>query len=145
MSLPVLAIMLAICAAASWGMSAVLVRYGLRDLSTSMGTLLSLTSGLVVTAVLVLVFQLDALLSVSWTGIALFGLIGILNFPMGRFSNYMAMGRLGVGRSTPLLASSPLFAVIIAVLFIGEHITLATGAGIALILSGLLVTITAPK
>ena len=57
----------------------------------------------------------------------------------------MAMSRLGVGRSTPLLASSPLFAVIIAVLFIGEHITLATGAGIALILSGLLVTITAPK
>ncbi len=145
MSPPVLAIMLAICAAASWGMSAVLVRHGLRDLSTSMGTLLSLTAGLVVTAVLVAALQLDALLSVSWTGIALFGLIGILNFPMGRFFNYMAMGRLGVGRSTPLLASAPLFAVIIAVLFTGEHITLAMGAGIVLILSGLLVTITAPK
>lgn len=140
-----LAIVLALGAAASWGMSAVLVRHGLRDLSTSMGTLLSLTSGLVVTAVLVVVLELDALLAVSWIGIALFGLIGILNFPMGRFFNYMAMSRLGVGRSTPLLASSPLFAVIIAVLFIGEHITLATGAGIALILSGLLVTITAPK
>ena len=140
-----LAIVLALGAAASWGMSAVLVRHGLRDLSTSMGTLLSLTSGLIVTALLVAVLELDALLAVSWTGIALFGLIGILNFPMGRFFNYMAMSRLGVGRSTPLLASSPLFAVIIAVLFIGEHITLATGAGIALILSGLLVTITAPK
>ncbi len=140
-----LAIVLALGAAASWGMSAVLVRHGLRDLSTSMGTLLSLTSGLLVTALLVAVLELDALLAVSWTGIALFGLIGILNFPMGRFFNYMAMSRLGVGRSTPLLASSPLFAVIIAVLFIGEHITLATGAGIALILSGLLVTITAPK
>ncbi len=140
-----LAIVLALGAAASWGMSAVLVRHGLRDLSTSMGTLLSLTSGLIVTALLVAVRELDALLAVSWTGIALFGLIGILNFPMGRFFNYMAMSRLGVGRSTPLLASSPLFAVIIAVLFIGEHITLATGAGIALILSGLLVTITAPK
>ena len=140
-----LAIVLALGAAASWGMSAVLVRHGLRDLSTSMGTLLSLTSGLLVTALLVAVLELDALLAVSWTGIALFGLIGILNFPMGRVFNYMAMSRLGVGRSTPLLASSPLFAVIIAVLFIGEHITLATGAGIALILSGLLVTITAPK
>lgn len=140
-----IAIALAIAAAASWGLSAVLVRRGLRDLSTSAGTLISLTAGLLFTAVLVAALQFDALLRVSWQAVALFGLIGILNFPMGRFFNYMAIGRLGVGRSTPLLASSPLFAVLIAVLATGEQLTLATGAGIALILGGVFVTITAPK
>jgi drug/metabolite transporter (DMT)-like permease len=141
----VLAIALAIAAASSWGLSAVLVRRGLRDLSTSAGTLLSLASGLLFTAVLVAALQLDELLAVSWRAVVLFGLIGVLNFPMGRFFNYMAIGRLGVGRSTPLLASSPLFAVLIAVLFTGEQLTLATGAGIALILGGVFVTITAPR
>lgn len=76
---------------------------------------------------------------------ALFGLIGVLNFPIGRFCNYMAMGRLGVGRSTPLLASSPLVAVIIAVLVTGESVTAATGAALVLILSGIFVTVTAPR
>lgn len=140
-----LAILLAIAAASSWGLSAVLVRRGLRDLSTSAGTLLSLASGLIFTALLVALFQFDALLAVSWRAVVLFGLIGILNFPMGRFFNYLAIGRLGVGRSTPLLASSPLFAVLIAVMVTGEQLTLATVVGIALILGGVFVTITAPK
>lgn len=139
------AIVLAVAAAASWGFSAVLVRRGLRDLSTSAGTLLSLSAGLVFTAILVALLEFSALRSVSWTAVALFGIIGILNFPIGRFCNYMAMSRLGVGRSTPLLASSPLFAVIIAVAFTGESLTLAIAAGIALILGGVFITITAPK
>ena len=140
-----LAIALAISAAASWGISAVLVRRGLHDLSTSAGTLLSLSAGLLLTAILVALLQFNELMRVSWTAVVLFGVIGILNFPIGRFFNYMAMGRLGVGRSTPLLASSPLFAVMLAVIFTGESVTRATAAGIALILGGLLVTITAPK
>lgn len=140
-----LAIALAVLAASSWGLSAVLVRRGLRDLSTSAGTLISLTAGLVYTALLVAAFQFDALLLVSWRATVLFGLIGLLNFPMGRFFNYLAIGRLGVGRSTPLLASSPLFAVMLAVFLTGEQLTLATTAGIAFILGGVFVTITAPK
>lgn len=140
-----IAIALALAAAASWGFSAILVRRGLRDLSTAAGTLLSLTSGLVCMAVLVALLQFDALLSVSWAAVGLFGVIGMLNFPIGRFCNYMAMNRLGVARSTPLLASAPLFAVLIAVVLTGESVTLTTAAGITLILGGLIVTVTAPQ
>ena len=140
-----IAIALAIGAAASWGLSAILVRWGLRDLSTAAGTLISLSAGLVFMAMLVVLLQFDALLSVSWTAVALFGVIGMLNFPIGRFCNYMAMERLGVTRSTPLLASAPLFAVMIAVAVTGESVSLVTAAGIALILGGLIVTVTAPR
>ena len=136
---------LALGAASSWGFSAVLVRKGLSDMSTSTGTLVSLCTGLVFTAALVAVLQFDALMSVGVSALVLFGVIGMLNFPIGRFFNYMAMGRLGVARSTPNLASAPLFAVIIAVIFTGEEVRLATAAGIGLIFSGLYVTITAPR
>jgi drug/metabolite transporter (DMT)-like permease len=136
-----LAIALALTAAASWGFSAVLVRLGLRDMGTSLGTLISLLAGLLLTAVLVLVTQLEALGNASWSAIALFGVIGILNFPMGRFFNYLSMSRLGVARSTPLLASAPLFAVILAVAVTGEDLKASTAAGIALIFAGLYVTL----
>lgn len=134
-------VLLALVAAASWGFSAVLVRIGLRDVSTSAGTLMSLVAGCLFMAMLVVVLQLDELRSVSPRALLLFGLIGVLNFPVGRFFNYMGMSRLGVGGSTPLLASAPLFAVLIAVLFTGEQIRVATAAGGALILGGLYVTI----
>lgn len=140
-----LPIALALIAATSWGFSAVLVRKGLRDLSTQTGTLISLTAGLVFTAALVAIFQLRELLSVSLATVAAFAVIGILNFPMGRFFNYLAMDRLGVGRSTPILASAPLFAVLLAIVFTHETIHVGTLAGIGLILAGLYVTVTAPR
>lgn len=136
-----LAIALALSAAASWGFSAVLVRFGLRDMTTSLGTLISLVAGLALTGLLVLVAQLDELVGVSLSAVALFGVIGILNFPMGRFFNYLSMSRLGVARSTPLLASAPLFAVLLAVLVTGEDLELSTAAGIGLIFAGLYVTL----
>lgn len=137
-----LAIALALLAASSWGFSAVLVRLGLRDMTTSMGTLISLLAGLLLTGVLVALTQREALLALSMTTVALFALIGILNFPMGRFFNYLSMSRLGVARSTPLLASAPLFAVLLAVFVTGEDLRLATAIGIALIFAGLYVTLT---
>jgi drug/metabolite transporter (DMT)-like permease len=139
----VLAVVLALLAAASWGFSAVLVRMGLRDVSTSLGTLISLCSGLLFTLALVMIFQFRELLQISLPALALFGLIGILNFPMGRFFNYMAMRRIGIGRSTPILASAPLFAVLIAIAVTGETLRLATAAGIVLIVGGVYVTLTA--
>jgi drug/metabolite transporter (DMT)-like permease len=137
----VLAVALALTAAWSWGFSAVLVRLGLRHVSTSLGTLVSLAAGLLFTGLLVAVLQAGELLDASLEAWALFAVIGILNFPAGRFFNYMAMGRLGVGRSTPLLASAPLFAVIIAVVVTGEQLRLQTAIGGALILGGLFVTL----
>ncbi len=137
-----LAIGLALAAASSWGFSAILVRLGLRDMGTSMGTLISLLAGLLLTGVLALAALREALSALSLGTVGLFAIIGILNFPMGRFFNYLSMGRLGVARSTPLLASAPLFAVLLAVFVTGEDIRLATGIGIALIFAGLFVTLT---
>ena len=141
----ILPILLALGAAASWGFSAVLVRTAMRDVATRPGTLISLLAGLVLTAAVVLVVEPARLADVGPSALLIFGIVGMLNFPIGRFCNYMAMARLGVGRSTPILGSAPLFAVIVAVVFTGESLHIATAAGIALILGGLYVTIMAPR
>jgi drug/metabolite transporter (DMT)-like permease len=140
------AVLIALSAAFCWGASAILVRTGLRYISsTATGTLISLVVGMVFSWTLVLILQPGEVLDVSLETVLLFALVGILNFPMGRFFNYMSMSRLGVARSTPILASSPFFAMMIAVVFTGESIGPVTIIGAALILSGLYVTITAPR
>jgi drug/metabolite transporter (DMT)-like permease len=137
----VVAILLALAAALSWGFSSIFVRVGLRYVPTSLGTLVSLIAGLLVTAALTLVLQFDELTALSLSAIGLFALIGLLNFPIGRFFNYMSISRLGVGRSSPLLASAPVFAMVIAVIFTGEKVDAGTLAGSALVLAGLYVTL----
>ena len=139
-----LAILMALGASLSWGLGAVLVRIGLRDLTTVVGTQVSLISGLVFIGALVLLLQPGELASLSLVSILLFAAIGVLNFPMGRFFNYMSISLIGVGKSTPLLASSPLFAMVLAVVFTGETISLTTAAGTALIVAGLYVTLSKP-
>jgi DME family drug/metabolite transporter len=139
-----LSVALALGAALSWGFGAVFVRLALRDMSAALGTLISLVAGFLFTALLVAVFQLDAALSLSAEALLLFGIVGIFNFPLGRFLNYLSMSHIGVGRSTPILASSPLFAMVLAIIFIGESLNLAAIAGTALIMAGLYVTIMSP-
>ncbi len=138
------AILFALAAALSWGISSVFVRLGLRYVSTTLGTLVSLFSGLLFIGVLALLLQLDDLKALSLAAIALFALIGVLNFAIGRYFNFMSISHLGIGRSTPILASSPLFAMVIAVAFTGESVSAGTLVGTALILAGVYVTIRRP-
>jgi drug/metabolite transporter (DMT)-like permease len=140
----VLPVALALAASFSWGLSAVFVRLGLRDVSTALGTLVSLLTSLVLNALVVLAFQLHEAGDVPLEALVMFGLVGLLNFPIGLFLNYLSMSHIGVGRSTPILASSPLFAMALAVVFTGEKVTAATAAGTALILAGLYVTLKEP-
>ena len=137
-------IALALGAALSWGFAAVFVRLALRDMPAALGTLISLVAGFLFTAVLVAVFQLDEALDISAQALLLFGLVGIFNFPLGRFLNYLSMSHIGVGRSTPILASSPLFAMALAIIFTGESLSLASIAGTVLIMAGLYVTLASP-
>lgn len=136
---------LALGAALAWGFGAIFVRLALRDMSTTLGTLISLVAGLLFTAAIVAVFQLNEALDISAKALLLFGIVGIFNFPLGRFLNYLSMSHIGVGRSTPILASSPLFAMALAIIFTGEDLSVASIAGTFLIMAGLYITISAPK
>jgi drug/metabolite transporter (DMT)-like permease len=141
----VLPIALALAASLSWGMSSVLVRWALRDIATAPGTLISLVAGLAFATLAVLIFYPGDLLHVSLEAILLFSVIGILNFPIGRYFNYLSISHLGVGRSAPIVSSSPLYAMALSILFVGEALSLPVAIGTLFILAGIYVTLKAPR
>ena len=116
----------------------------MRHTSASTGTLISLLASVAFMWLIVLPSNLDDVTSLGLKAIALLAAIGVANFAVGRFLNFLSISHLGVGRATPILAASPLFSLILAVIFIGEDVGLATLLGTFLILAGVYVTITAP-
>jgi drug/metabolite transporter (DMT)-like permease len=144
MAAETVAVLLALGAAISWGFSSVYVRLAQQHMPTSVGTLVSLVFGVVFAATLVLVFDRGSIAGLRLQDALVFGLIGIFNFPFGRYMNYLSIRYLGIGKSTPLLASVPVFAAFLAIVFFGERATLANVAGTALVLAGIYVTLKAP-
>lgn len=138
-----LAVLFALVASVSWGLSAVCVRLGQRYVTTSGGTMVSLLAGVGLAGLLVLLFDRGAAGELDVSTLLIFGLVGLFNFPLGRFFNYISIRHLGVGRSTPIVASTPLPAFVIAVLFLDETINLATLAGTLLVLAGIYLTLRA--
>ena len=131
------AIVFALGAAVSWALSAVSVRVALRFMPATTGTFLSLISGLVLMLVVVLLFQRHRLEELTLTATAIFAAVGFFNFILGRYLNFLSIGHLGVTRATPLTASTPLFAAVLAVVFLGESMNALTVAGTALVLGGI--------
>ena len=137
-----LGIVLSLMAAVGWGLSAVLAMAGLQGMRPALGTLISLVSGFIMVLALTLAVDRDELISVRPEALIWFILIGILNFPMARFFNFQSVSRIGVSRSTTILASSTLFAMTLAVMFMGEQLTPLIVIGTAFILTGLLIVLT---
>ena len=137
-----LGMFLAFLAACGWGASAIFVRLGLQHLPSTVGTLLSLGVGFLLLFMLALLVNFDAIPTLSAVAFGWFALLGLVNYPMGRFFNFSSIQLAGVARAAPIVATAPLFATLWAVTLGGERpdvLTLAGGltivAGIALILS----------
>ena len=111
-----LGVLLALCAAASWGTDAVLARQGLRRMPPAFGTLVSLCASVVGAVVVALLFDREHLLGYPPAAFAWFALIGLVNFLGGRQCNYEAVKRLGAARATPIFAASPLVSIALSLL-----------------------------
>ena len=118
-----LGIVFGILAATCWGFSAVLVRFGLQHLRPTTGTWISLIPGVVLVMGLALVFNRDAFPALTVVAFLWFALSGLFNFALGRLFNTFSIQLAGVARATPLFSTAPLFATILAVLFLGESVT----------------------
>lgn len=128
----------AMVAALGWGTDAVLARQGLRRLPPALGTFLSLCAGLAVCAILL------ALLGPARypaRAFAWFGLVGLINFLIGRLCNFRATQRLGASRAASIFATAPVFSITLAVLFAGERVTAPLLLGVALIIGGIVLVV----
>ena len=138
-----LEVILAITAAFCWSISATLARLGLQSgIRASSGTFLSTISSLLLLVALALAINFDDVLNLLWIAFLWFGLIGIINYVMGRQFNYISIQRIGVNKASSLFSSAPLFAMILAVIFLDESVNVAIITGTLTIVGGLYLVVT---
>jgi drug/metabolite transporter (DMT)-like permease len=142
--LALIAVAFALGAAISWAASAVFARLGLRYMPATLGTFVSLISGVVLMVCVVALFQREQLSDLTWAAIGIFAAVGLFNFVLGRYLNFLSIGHLGVARATPITASTPLFAAMLAVLLLGETLNALTVLGTGLVLAGIYVVLRQP-
>ena len=137
-----LGIMLAITAAFCYGTAAIFSRLGLQNIKAPTGTLISMLSSILLIGLLALTINFDDVVHISPTALLWFGLIGVINYVLGRQFNYLSITYIGVAKATPLFASAPFFAIILAVTLIGESINPAIVIGTFAIAAGLYLVVT---
>jgi DME family drug/metabolite transporter len=123
----------ALLAAVSFGLNAVLVRKGMKE-STPVTATLTVAAVQVTILSVILFFDLPVL---NWTAIFYFVLAGFFAAILGRTMNYLSIDKLGVPVSTSLTGTNPIFALILAVLFLGESVSIATVLGSLLVVVGI--------
>lgn len=128
-------------AAVGWGTDAVLARQGLRQIPPALGTFLSLCAGLCGCLVLLVIVDPRGLTRYPLSGYLWFAAVGVINFLVGRQSNYNATKRLGATRAVPIFAISPLVSIAVAVAVTHEHVNALLLVGVALIVGGMLVVL----
>ena len=114
----------------------------MQQVGSRAGTLISLATGFVIISVVAWGMDSQALFAVSPSTILWFVLLGLIQFPGGRFLNYTGIRLAGVARATSISGTSPLFAALLAIFFLGEQVTssivlgtVAVAAGLALVMS----------
>ena len=115
-----LGILFAILAGISFGTSPVLARIGLRYINAPTGLLVSMLSSLAIIAAIAIPLHGRDMLELPLHVFPWFVLLGILNYVLGRYLNYVGVHLAGVAKATPLISTSPLFAMILAIIFIQE-------------------------
>ncbi len=130
-------IILVILAAIFWGIGNTIARVGLQSIKATSATILSLATSLIVALIITLILEPEALVSVSLVAIGWFALIGLFHFALSRFFLYQSMSYVGAARGTSVSHSSPLFALILAVMFLKETLTIPIVIGTVSIVGGI--------
>jgi uncharacterized membrane protein len=121
-------------AALCFSIAHIFIRRGLVQSNAMTGSFISLST---TATVLWLLFPFFAGLSDLWTPASLiFVAAGILAPGIGRTMSYVGIEKIGVARSVPIANSSPIFASILAVIFLAEVWLLQNIIGTLLVISG---------
>ena len=137
MSDPILGVIFALIASTSWAVGAVFARAGMRQVGSLLGTLISLMAGFTVISAIALIIDFDAVFSLSSTTLLWLVLLGFIQFPVGRFLHYSGIRLAGVGPASTAGGSAPLFAAVIAIVFLGEQMTYPIAVGTVSVVGGL--------
>ncbi len=129
---------LALLAAACFGVSTTFVRRGVVEARESFSVLvIGLWVGTLFFSVLLLcTSEWNKLWSLSWQGFVLLGAAGIIHFIMGRFLYYSAVRLIGANRASGITRTSAFYAVTLGVLFLNEPLTMFLIFGVLCLAGG---------
>lgn len=134
-------IIFSLLAASGFAATAVFARTALQRMSAPYGTLLSLFVSTVAAMAIAAVLHPDELLGIGAVALGWLFLVGFLNFPLGRMFNYTSVTMVGVSKASTVVATSPLFATILAVIILGERVSPITLLGTVAVIGGLALTL----
>lgn len=137
----VVGVLLALSAALGFGATAFFARLSVQHMRPTTGTLVSLVVGVIVTSVLALVIDGTEFLSLDPVAYPLMFLAGFASFVGGRLLNFVAVSKIGVSRSSPIVGASPLIATALAVLLAGESLNAPIIFGTVAIITGLAIVL----
>jgi drug/metabolite transporter (DMT)-like permease len=127
----------ALLSSAAFGFNGATIRRGVLAGAASQGLYITIFVGLPLFAIAALISgQLSQASTVPFTNFLLMASAGVVHILVGRYSNYRAVLAMGANRSAPLVGSSMLVSVAIAIIFLDEVVTPTMAMGIVLIMSG---------
>ncbi|MFA9446099.1 EamA family transporter [Egicoccus sp. AB-alg6-2] len=134
---------LALAAATCYSLSQLAVRLGTRRIAPSTGLLLSLYSG---TLMLGIAVAIRGIGRPDPRALVVFGLAGLLGPGVARFASITSVSRIGATRTVPIIAAChPLVSVTMGAVLLAEELTVLRVAGIALMLSGIMLAVRAGR
>lgn len=135
-SLPILGVALSTFVALVVSVQVLLVRVGAEHGDVRQAVLLSMGVNILVflPTAAILYYPDYGLTPISLLSFSAAGFMGTF---LGRVLYYDSINRIGAGRTEPLKSSMPLFASLIAVVALGEALTMAHAGGIVLIVAGI--------
>ena len=132
-----LGIIFALLGSLSFSMNAVSIRRGVTRGAASQGLYLTVFSGTVLFLIAsVIAGQIFDAGTVSGRDFAFMAAAGVVHILGGRYCNYRAMGAIGSNRSQPIVGTSTLVSIGIAILFLNEQLDWIKGIGIVLVMAG---------
>ena len=137
-----LPIIMAVCAAAGFATGGIFARLAGQRVPVLTGTGISVVASLALAAIPALALELPALSAIPVTGILWIVLLALVNYPLARTFNYASVRRIGAARASPLFSTSPLWATLLAFLFLGERPNGIVIAGTLVIVAGVVVIVT---
>ena len=137
-----LAIVFALLAAIGWGAGAVFARLGLQHMRSTTGTVVSLAAGVLMVVTLALAVNRDIMFTLPVVALLWFLLLGTINYPLGRYFNFLGVHLAGVSRASPILAAAPVIAVILGITLGGETLTPYIALGTVAIIGGVVLIVT---
>ncbi len=127
----------AICSAATFGLNHAIVRRGVLSGTVFQAIAITVPIGVPLFLIAALVSgELGAIVEFGWRGTGYLAAAGILHFVWGRYWNYLAIREMGANLSGGVLNMSLVVALVSAMVFLDEKLTVLRVIGIALVLMG---------